>query len=155
MWLTRLYITKRSPGELNEKEKRQFGNQGVQTITTRLNHKEVICLFCLGAGQAEVFCGGLRWIAGLQDTMHNCAQASNKSWILTLHNYIHMNVCTYVHSNLCLVWATLSHKDNSSRRILMKSRPVRLKVTISAECDRIHSLNSFMSHRSGCKFSHW
>lgn len=36
--------------------KRQFGNQGGRTITTRLNHKEVIFLFCLGAGQAgEVF----------------------------------------------------------------------------------------------------
>lgn len=36
--------------------KRQFGNQGGRTITTRLNHKEVIFLFSLGAGQAgEVF----------------------------------------------------------------------------------------------------
>lgn len=36
--------------------KRQFGNQGGRTITTRLNHKEVIFLFCLGAGQErEVF----------------------------------------------------------------------------------------------------
>ena len=39
--------------ELNERgEKRQFGNQGGRTITTRLNHKEDIFLFCLGAGQA-------------------------------------------------------------------------------------------------------
>lgn len=32
--------------------KRQFGNQGGRTIT-RLNHKEVIFLFCLDACQVE------------------------------------------------------------------------------------------------------
>lgn len=37
-------------------ERRQFGNQGGRTIITRLNHKEVIFLFCLDAGQeGEVF----------------------------------------------------------------------------------------------------
>lgn len=36
--------------------KTQLGNQGGRTITTRLNHKEVILLFCLGVGQeGEVF----------------------------------------------------------------------------------------------------
>ena len=33
------------------RKERQFGNQGGRTIITRLNHKEVIFLLCLGAGQ--------------------------------------------------------------------------------------------------------
>lgn len=33
--------------------KRQFGNLGGRTITTRLNHKEAIFLFCLGGGQSS------------------------------------------------------------------------------------------------------
>ncbi len=45
-----------SSGELNEREKRQSGNQGGRTITSRLNHKEVIFLLCLDGDQAgEVF----------------------------------------------------------------------------------------------------
>lgn len=53
--------------------KGQFGNQGGRTITTRLNHKEDICLFVLGTGQAGgSLRSGLSRIAGLQDTMHKC-----------------------------------------------------------------------------------
>jgi len=51
------YISPREAQEdLMRGGKRQFGNQGGRTITTRMNHKEVILLFCLGEGQAgEVF----------------------------------------------------------------------------------------------------
>lgn len=68
------------PEELNEKGgKRQFGNQGGRT-TRRVNHKEVIFLFCLGTGQAgELVCGGPSRIAGV--TGHDARMCKSKQYV--------------------------------------------------------------------------
>lgn len=83
-------------------EQRQFGNQGGRT-TKRLNHKEVIFLFYLGAGQArEMF--AVVWAGYLGDRTRctKCAQASDNSWLWTRINKYETNTHTdlYFHKSV-------------------------------------------------------